>query len=107
MLKGIRKAEAGREKRTSTMLVRQETAALKARVKADRRRALEEVREGHEVLARDLVWAQDATHGGRLPDGEKVEAEVATDRATLQTVIAAVGAPASGHRLSAQGFGRR
>lgn len=98
-LEGVRKVETGREKPTSTMLVQQETAALKAQVRTNRRRVLEEVREGHEVLARDAVWAQDATHVGRLVDGEKVEAEVATDRATTRTVIAAVGRPASGEEL--------
>lgn len=99
VLAGIRRVEAGKEKPTSTMLVQQETAALKKRARANKRRALEEVREGHEVLARDAVWAQDATHVGRLPDEEKVEAEVATDRGTFSTVLAAVGPPASGEEI--------
>jgi hypothetical protein len=98
-LEGIRRVEAARRRPTSTMLVQQETAALKKRAEANRRRALEAARVGHEVLARDAVWAQDATHVGRLPDGGKVEAEVATDRATTRTVIAAVGPPASGEEL--------
>lgn len=101
VLEGIRQVEAGRERPTSTMLVQQETAALKRQVEANRRRALEEAREGHEVLARDAVWAQDATHVGRRVDGEELQAEVATDRATLRTVIAAVGPPASGEVLRA------
>jgi hypothetical protein len=51
---------------------------------------------------RDAVWAQDATHLGRLKDGSKVEAEGARDRATLRTVILAVGAPATGEDLVAR-----
>jgi hypothetical protein len=100
-LEGIRKVEAGREKPTSTMLVQQETAAEKREREARKRRAVEAAREGHEVLAREAVWAQDATHVGRLATGEKVEAEVATDRATTRTVIVAVGPPASGEELCA------
>jgi transposase InsO family protein len=99
VLEGIRRKEVGREKPTSTMLVQQETAALKERARSNRRRALEAVREGHEVLARDAVWAQDATHVGRLESGEEVQAEVATDRATTTTVIVAAGPPASGEDL--------
>jgi hypothetical protein len=56
---------------------------------------------GREVLARDAVWAQDATHLGRVTSGEKVEAELATDRATTRTVIASAGLPASGEDLVA------
>jgi hypothetical protein len=99
VLAGIRRVEAGREKPTSAMLVQQETAAMKEQARTNRRRALEEVREGHEVLARDAVWAQDATHVGRLPGGAELQAEVATDRATTSTVIAAVGPPATGADL--------
>jgi hypothetical protein len=99
VLAGIRRVEEGRERSTSTMLVQQETAAMKKRVRTNRRRALEDVREGHEVLARDAVWAQDATHVGRLIEGDELQAEVATDRATTRTVVAAVGPPATGEEL--------
>jgi hypothetical protein len=99
VLEGIRRKEAGREKPTSTMLVQQETAALKERIRTNRRRAVESAREGHEVLARDAVWAQDATHLGRLEDRREIQAEVATDRATLATVTSTAGPPASGEDL--------
>jgi hypothetical protein len=99
VLAGIRRREAGKEGPTSTMLVQQETAALKRLARANQQRAIEEVREGHEVLARDAVWAEDATHVGRLVDGSELQAEVATDRATTRTVIAAVGPPASGEEI--------
>jgi transposase InsO family protein len=103
VLAGIRRTEAERakERPTSTMLVQQETAALKREVRSNKRRALEAAREGHEVLAKDAVWAEDATHVGRLIDRSAVEAEVATDRATTSTVIAAVGPPASGEDIRA------
>ena len=93
VLAGIRKREG--ERPVSTMLVQQQTAAAKRDRRARERRALQPARVGHEVLARDAVWAQDATHLGRVPSGEKVEAELATDRATTRTVIASTGPPAS------------
>lgn len=98
---GIRKKEAGREKPTSTMLIQEETAALKQRIRTNRRRALESVREGHDVLARDAVWAQDATHLGRLGNRREMQAEVATDRATLATVTSTAGPPARGEAVCA------
>jgi hypothetical protein len=101
VLEGIRKVEEGREKPTSVMLIQQETATLKKMERAKLRRLLEDRREGHEVLARDAVWAQDATHLARLPDRSEVQAEIGTDRATMRTVIAAVGPPASGEDLCA------
>ena len=94
VLAGIERREGKRT--ASTMLVQQETAAAKRHAGVGVRRALERARVGHEVLARDAVWAQDATHLGRLPSGEKVEAELATDRATTRTVIASAGPPACG-----------
>ena len=98
---GWRPVLAGIERRegkgtVSTMLVQEETKAAKARARARKRRAIERIRVSHEVLARDAVWAQDATHAGRTPSGEKVEAELATDRATTRTVIASAGPPSSG-----------
>src|SRR5688572_3458713 len=69
VLAGIEKREG--ERLVSTMLVQQETAAAKRDRRAGVRRALERVRVGHEVLARDAIWAQDATHLGRMPSGEK------------------------------------
>lgn len=94
VLAGIERREG--ERTVSTMLVQQETAAAKRKARAGARRAIGRARVGHEVLARDAVWAQDATHLGRVPTGEKVEAELATDCATTRTVIASAGLPASG-----------
>jgi hypothetical protein len=96
VLAGIRRREAGRAQPTSTMLVQQETSALKRRIGARSRRAREHARRGHEVTAREAVWAEDATHVGRLEGGEELQAEMATDRATTRTVILAVGPPATG-----------
>ena len=89
----------GVPRKLSVTLVQQETAALKKAARARRSRALEETREGHEVLYRDAVWAQDATHVGRLESRSEIQAEVATDRATTATVIAAVGLPATGEEI--------
>lgn len=99
VLAGIRTKEAHRPKLTSTMLVQQETAALKKERRRKIRTALEQSRRGHEVLARDAIWAEDATHVGRLGSGEAVDAEIATDRATTATVIAAVGRPVAGEDI--------
>ena len=91
----------GVPRKLSVMLVQQETEAQKKAARARKRRALEETREGHEVLYRDAVWAQDATHVGRLSSRREIQAEVATDRATTATVIAAVGPPATGEDIQA------
>jgi transposase InsO family protein len=98
VLEGIRKLLAAGEK-VSVMLVQKETTAAKRERRVKRQRAIEEAREGHEVLCRDAVWAQDATHVGRLPGAAEVSTEVATDRGSSATVIAAVGAPATGEDL--------
>ena len=91
----------GVPRKLSVTLVQQETAALKKEARTRTRCALEEVREGHEVLCRDAVWAQDAAHRGRLADREEVQGEFARDRASTVTVIAAVGPPATGVDLKA------
>ena len=97
VLEGIKKREG--KGTVSTMLVQEVTAAAKRRSRASKRRALERARVSHEVIARDAVWAQDATHLGRLLSGEKVEAEIATDRATTKTVTASPASPVSGEEL--------
>lgn len=99
VLAGIRRAEAGCQKPTSTMLVQEATAAVKKDLRVRKRRALEQRREGHEVLCRDAVWAEDALHAGRLASRAEVQAELATDRGSSATVIAAVGPPATGEDL--------
>ena len=95
VLEAIRRAG----ERASVMLVQQETSAVKREGRVRERRALEAAREGHEVLVRDAVWAQDALHAGRLSDRGEVQAEVATDRGSGATVIAAVGRPARAEDL--------
>jgi transposase InsO family protein len=81
------------EKELSETLVREATAALKKEVRSRVAREIEERREGHEVCAKDAVWAEDATHLGRLADASEVSGEVITDRGTLSTVSLSVGPP--------------
>ena len=59
VLEALLKAEkaTGVPRKLSVTLVQQETEALKKAARARKRRALEETREGHEVLYRDAVWA--------------------------------------------------
>jgi transposase InsO family protein len=101
VLQALLEAEVatGVPRKLSVALVQEETADLKRTARTRKRRALEETREGHEVLARDAVWAEDATHVGRLLDTSEVQAEVASDRASTSTVIAAVGPPATGEDI--------
>ena len=89
ILKALRRDEQD----LSETLVRETTAALKKEVRSRIGREIEKRREGHEVLARDAVWAEDATHLGRLADGAEVSGEVITDRGTLSTVSLSVGPP--------------
>jgi hypothetical protein len=89
--------EAKREgRKVSLHLVRQELAAERKRRRAKTSRELEAVRVSHDALARDFLWCHDSTHLGRLPDGQKVEAEVMKDRCTLATVGLSVGGPITG-----------
>jgi hypothetical protein len=88
-----------RGERVSTMLVQQELARLKEAARTRQRATLEPLRQGHEVLAREALWAQDATHLGRDGAGGAFEAEVARDRATTSTVIVSAGRPATGEDL--------
>jgi hypothetical protein len=84
------------EKDLSEALVREATAALKKDVRSRLVGEIEERREGHEVCAKDAVWAEDATHLGRLQDAAEVSGEVITDRGTLSTVSLSVGPPPDG-----------
>ena len=77
----------------SRMLVEQEVAAQKRDARAERQRAIDEAREGVEVLGRDTVWGEDTAHNGRLRDGSESTRELIRDRATLATVSLAVGPP--------------
>jgi hypothetical protein len=94
----IRGRESGPEK-TSIMLMQEAASALKEEARARKRKAIEAAREGHEVLARDAVWAEDSTHLGRLSDREEVSGEVGWDRATTTTVILGVGPALTGESL--------
>ncbi|MHC4933298.1 MAG: hypothetical protein ACYTGV_14030 [Planctomycetota bacterium] len=44
------------------------------------------------IATRDVMWALDQTHLGRLPDGEAVEAQVLVDAGTSRTLGLSVGA---------------
>lgn len=99
VLEGIRRKEACRKKPTSTQLVQEETAAVKAERRSRKERALEAARVGHEVLYRDAMWSQDAANLGRVARRRKVDVEAGTDRGSTATVIAAVGPPATGEDL--------
>jgi len=56
----------------------------KARRRARLRRRLEAARQSVEVLAPDVIWAQDSTHVGRI-EKQAVDADVLKDRGTLRT----------------------
>lgn len=79
----------------STRLIQESLRALKARHRKEIReyRAIHRVKV--EVLAKDAIWTQDATHTGRI-NKKAVLAEVVKDRGTLGTVAMAVGDSATG-----------
>jgi transposase InsO family protein len=87
----IHAALADREPTISKTVVQSELSALKRAARGERRRSLEAVREGHEIVAREAVWGEDTTHLGREGGGAKVEAEVIKDLGTLETVGLSVG----------------
>lgn len=75
--------------------VRQVLAPLK-RERAAQQRALQvELRQSVEVMARDTVWAIDATHLGCDPIGRAVEAEVLREVASTRTLALSVGPKAT------------
>lgn len=55
------------------------------------RRRIERARVRVEVLARDVIWAQDGWHMGRLTDGRALESQLFKDRGSLRTVCWDVG----------------
>lgn len=82
----------------STRLVQESVRALKQRRLLRRRRWLEEKRVHVEAMSPNVLWAQDATHLGRM--GRKaVLAEVIKDRATLGYVAIAVGEAAKAEEV--------
>lgn len=70
------------EPEVSRMLVEEALRAIKAGERAAAAAVAEAARQGVEVLARDTVWAADATHLGRLEDGQACLGEHVRDRAT-------------------------
>jgi transposase InsO family protein len=79
----------------STRQAQASVSALKRCWRRRERAASARRRMRVEVLARDALWAQDATQVGRV-EGEAVLAEVVRDAATTTTSAHHVGAPASG-----------
>jgi hypothetical protein len=102
ILRKLRAVEPG----ISKQLVEEALAELKAEAETKVELAREVAREGHVVLGRDTVWAEDTTHLGRLPSGEESAGEHIKDRGTWFTVSLTVGARAHGrdvlHDLSAR-----
>ena len=82
----------------STRLVQESVSELKRRHAQRRRKWLLSNRVHVEVLSPNVIWAQDATHLGRL-DQKAVQAEVVKDRATLGYVEVAVGSPAKAEEV--------
>jgi transposase InsO family protein len=80
---------------TPTRLIQESLRALKARHRKRVREHREANRMSVKVLAKDVIWTQDATHAGRI-GGKAVLAEVVRDRGTLGNVAMAVGEAATG-----------
>jgi transposase InsO family protein len=68
---------------------------LKARHRKRLRTYRAEHRTSVEVLAKDVIWVQDALHAGRV-EREGILAEVVKDRGSLATVALGVGGAAKG-----------
>jgi len=81
-----------------TRLIQLCLRALKARHRKRAREQREAHRTSVKVLAKDVIWAQDATQVARI-DGKKILAEVVKDRGTLGSVAMAVGRPAKGWEI--------
>ena len=82
----------------SMRLVQESVSELKKRHAQRRRNWLASKRVSVEVLSPNVIWAQDATHVGRI-NHEAVQAEVVKDRATLEYVGVAVGYPAGAQEV--------
>jgi transposase InsO family protein len=92
---GWRPIERGLGGRVPTREVQHCVRAWKRRWRCRARRAREQRRVHVEVLARDVLWAQDATQVGRV-DGRAVQAEVVRDAASDATEVPRIGAAAKG-----------
>lgn len=93
ILRQLRVAEPG----LSSHLVEEALSGLKAEAEREAEHAREVAREGHVVLGRDTVWAEDTTHLGRLPTGEECAGEHIKDRGTWCTLSLTVGATPTGN----------
>lgn len=80
--------------RVPRRLVNEYVKIFKQRHEKRKRVAIEENRCSIEVLNKDVVWAQDGTHLGKV-EGTKIEAQVIKDRGTLCTIGLMVGSTAS------------
>lgn len=65
-------------------LVQWAVSLAKARKRVRQERRLKAARQSVEVLAADVIWAEDSTHVGRIGK-RSVEADVMKDRGTLRT----------------------
>ena len=83
----------------STRLVQESVRELKKRHRRKHSKELLANRIHVEVLAPDVIWAQDSTHAGR-ENKKAIQAEVIKDRATLGYVGLAVGPPATAEGIS-------
>jgi transposase InsO family protein len=92
---GWRPVERGLCGRVPTREVQHCVRAWKRRWRCRARRAREQRRVHVLVLARDALWAQDATQVGRV-DGRAVQAEVVRDAASDATEVPRIGPAAKG-----------
>jgi len=82
------------DERVSTRTIQESLRLLKEARRRRQRRYVLRNRLSVRVLAKDAVWTLDGTHVGRV-EGEAVEAQVMSDRATLKTRGLSVGPPAT------------
>jgi transposase InsO family protein len=78
-----------------TRLVQAVLKRMKQRDRSRRRRYMDKTAEHIRVLAKDVIWTQDATHVGRF-NGEAIEAQVIKDRGSLKTLALSMGDAANG-----------
>jgi len=81
--------------------VRSALRRWKARDRVRENRQSAQRRVSVRVRCRDAIWAQDATHLGRDPDGRAVQAEVLRDLASTRTLALSVGPPATSDEVVA------
>ncbi len=84
--------------KVSTRLVQESLSQIKARHRKKLRELAEKNRVSVEVLAKDVIWAQDAAHIGRVGK-VALQAEVIKDRATLGFKGLAVGPAAKAENI--------